>query len=217
MALAEEAALKTRPAARRRVRHFFMKSTSCGPGPNGCPRFFRKTLRERLIPSVGSGKGKVYENMKKIDIKKLIFYILITYLIGVLPSIFVFKNMSTYNTLNKPPLSPPSIVFPIAWSILYLLMGISIYIIMQSKRKLKKNARLIYYIQLVTNALWTPIFFGFKEYFLAFLWILMLIVFVITMILTFYKISKKAAYIQIPYLLWLLFASYLNFGVFVLN
>lgn len=155
--------------------------------------------------------------MKKIDIKKLIFYILITYLIGVPPSIFVFKNMSTYNTLNKPPLSPPSIVFPIAWSILYLLMGISIYIIMQSKRKLKKNARLIYFIQLVINALWTPIFFGFKEYFFAFLWILMLIVLVITMILTFYKISKKAAYIQIPYLLWLLFASYLNFGVFVLN
>ena len=98
-----------------------------------------------------------------------------------------------------------------------MLMGISIYIIMQSKRKLKKNARLIYYIQLITNALWSPIFFGFEEYFLAFLWMLMLIVFVITMILTFYKISKKAAYIQIPYLLWLLFASYLNFGVFVLN
>ena len=125
--------------------------------------------------------------------------------------------MSTYNTLNKPPLSPPSVVFPIAWSILYLLMGISIYIIMQSKNKLKENARLIYFIQLVINALWTPIFFGLKEYFFAFLWILMLIVLVITMILTFYKISKKAAYIQIPYLLWLLFASYLNFGVFVLN
>lgn len=155
--------------------------------------------------------------MKKIDIKKLIFYILITYLIGVLPSIFVFESMSTYNTLNKPPLSPPSVVFPIAWSILYLLMGISIYIIMQSKNKLKENARLIYFIQLVINALWTPIFFGLKEYFFAFLWILMLIVLVITMILTFYKISKKAAYIQIPYLLWLLFASYLNFGVFVLN
>ena len=88
---------------------------------------------------------------------------------------------------------------------------------MQSKNKLKENARLIYFIQLVINALWTPIFFGLKEYFFAFLWILMLIVLVITMILTFYKISKKAAYIQIPYLLWLLFASYLNFGVFVLN
>lgn len=155
--------------------------------------------------------------MKNLDIKKLLFYIITTILIGTIPSIFVFKSMNIYNSLNRPPLSPPFIVFPIAWTILYILMGISIYIIMQSKRKLKKNARLIYYIQLATNALWTPIFFGFKEYFLAFLWILMLIVFVITMILTFYKISKKAAYIQIPYLLWLLFASYLNFGVFVLN
>ena len=155
--------------------------------------------------------------MKNLDIKKLLFYIITTILIGVIPSIFVFKSMNVYNSLNRPPLSPPSIVFPIVWTILYMLMGISIYIIMQSKRKLKKNARLIYYIQLITNALWSPIFFGFEEYFLAFLWILMLIVFVITMIFTFYKISKKAAYIQIPYLLWLLFASYLNFGVFVLN
>ena len=155
--------------------------------------------------------------MKNLDIKKLLFYIITTILIGVIPSIFVFKSINVYNSLNRPPFSPPSIVFPIVWTILYMLMGISIYIIMQSKRKLKKNAKLIYYIQLVTNALWTPIFFEFKEYFLAFLWILMLIVFVITMILTFYKISKKAAYIQIPYLLWLLFASYLNFGVFVLN
>ena len=155
--------------------------------------------------------------MKNLDIKKLLFYIITTILIGVIPSIFVFKSMNVYNSLNRPPFSPPSIVFPIVWTILYMLMGISIYIIMQSKRKLKKNARLIYYIQLITNALWSPIFFGFEEYFLAFLWILMLIVFVITMIFTFYKISKKAAYIQIPYLLWLLFASYLNFGVFVLN
>ena len=155
--------------------------------------------------------------MKNLDIKKLLFYIITTILIGTIPSIFVFKNMNVYNSLNRPPLSPPSIVFPVAWTILYILMGISIYIVMQSIRKLKTNARLIFYIQLITNALWTPIFFGFKEYFLAFLWILMLIVFVITMILIFYKISKKASYIQIPYLLWLLFASYLNFGVFVLN
>ena len=155
--------------------------------------------------------------MKNLDIKKLLFYIITTILIGTIPSIFVFKSMNVYNSLNRPPLSPPPIVFPIAWTILYILMGISIYIIMQSKRKLKKNARLIYFIQLVINALWTPILFGFKEYFFAFLWILMLIVLVITMILTFYKISKKAAYIQIPYLLWLLFASYLNFCVFVLN
>ena len=74
MALAEEAALKTRPAARRRVRHFFMKSTSYGTGPNGCPCFFRKTFQERLIPSLGSGNEKVYENMKKIKFITLIIY-----------------------------------------------------------------------------------------------------------------------------------------------
>ena len=78
--------------------------------------------------------------MKKLDIKKLLFYIITTILIGTIPSIFVFKSMNVYNSLNRPPLSPPSIVFPIAWTILYILMGISIYIIMQSKRKLKKNA-----------------------------------------------------------------------------
>ena len=83
--------------------------------------------------------------MKNLDIKKLLFYIITTILIGTIPSIFVFKSMNVYNSLNRPPLSPPPIVFPIAWTILYILMGISIYIIMQSKRKLKKNARLIYY------------------------------------------------------------------------
>lgn len=155
--------------------------------------------------------------MKKIDFKKLFFWIFITILIGTLPSIFVFKNMSMYDKLNRPPLSPPGILFPIAWTILYILMGISIYRVTSTNNKNKDNAKLIYIIQLVVNALWTPIFFGLKEYFLAFLFILMLIVLVITMISVFFKIDKVSAYLQIPYILWLLFASYLNFGIFVLN
>lgn len=155
--------------------------------------------------------------MKNINLKKLIFYIVITILIGALPSVFVFKDMSIYNELNKPPLSPPSIVFPIAWTILYILMGISIYRIMMSENINKDEARLIYFIQLITNAVWTPIFFGAKEYFLAFLWIVMLIVFVVAMIIKFFKIDKLSAYLQIPYLIWLIFASYLNFNIFVLN
>ena len=155
--------------------------------------------------------------MKKIDYKKLFLYIVITILIGVIPSIFVFKDMADYSTLNKPPLSPPGIIFPIAWSILYILMGISYYIVKKKDGKYKEEAKLIYFIQLVVNALWTPIFFGFKEYFLAFTWILMLIVLVIFMITIFFKINKMSAYLQIPYLFWLLFAAYLNFGVFVLN
>ncbi|MBP3635767.1 MAG: tryptophan-rich sensory protein [Bacilli bacterium] len=155
--------------------------------------------------------------MKKIDFKKLFFYIFITILIGTIPSVFVFGNMSSYELLNKPALSPPGLVFPIAWTILYILMGISIYRIMMSDNKRKNDAKLIYFIQLVINALWTPIFFGFNEYFLAFLWIIMLILLVITMIMIFFKIDKISSYLNIPYLLWLLFASYLNFGIFVLN
>lgn len=155
--------------------------------------------------------------MKNIDFKKLFFYIITTILIGTVPSIFTFKSMGIYNELNRPPLSPPSILFPIVWTILYILIGISIYIIVKKNPKDVSEAKLIYYVALVTNALWTPIFFGFKEYFLAFLWIIMLIVFVSAMIIKFYKIDKTSAYLQIPYLIWLLFAAYLNFGIVVLN
>ena len=152
--------------------------------------------------------------MKKIDIKKLLFYIIITVAIGSLPAIFV-KTNEVYKTLNKPPLSPPGILFPIVWTILFILMGISIYRVVKENNS--TEAKLIYFIQLIVNALWTPIFFGFNQYFLAFLWILMLIILVITMILLFYKIDKISAYLNIPYLIWLLFACYLNFGIYVLN
>lgn len=154
--------------------------------------------------------------MKKIDLKKLIFYIGITLLIGSLPSFFI-KISDTYKSLNKPPLSPPGIIFPIVWTILYILSGISIYRIMMSSNEHKNEAKLIYFIQLIVNACWTPIFFYFQEYFLAFLWIIMLILLVVTMLLIFFKIDKISAYLNIPYLIWLLFACYLNFGVYILN
>lgn len=154
--------------------------------------------------------------MKKIDVKKLIFYILITLIIGSLPAFFI--NISAkYKPLIKPPLSPPGILFPIVWSILFILMGISIYRIMMSNDAKKSEARLIYFIQLIINALWTPIFFGFNQYFLGFLWVLMLIILVVTMLLIFYKIDKISAYLNIPYFIWLLFACYLSFGIYVLN
>lgn len=152
----------------------------------------------------------------KINLKKLILYIGITVLIGSIPSFFI-KIGDTYKSLNRPPLSPPGIIFPIVWTILFILMGISIYRVMQTNSNRKKDARLLYFIQLIVNALWTPIFFGFRNYFLGFLWIIMLIVLVITMIIMFNKIDKISAYLNIPYLLWLVFALYLSFGVFLLN
>lgn len=152
----------------------------------------------------------------KINLKKLIFYIGITVLIGSIPSFFI-KIGDTYKSLNRPPLSPPGIIFPIVWTTLFILMGISIYRIVVSNSNRKSEARLIYFIQLIVNALWTPIFFGFKNYFLGFLWIIMLIILVIAMIIMFNRIDKISAYLNIPYLIWLVFALYLSFGVFILN
>lgn len=152
----------------------------------------------------------------KINWKKLLLFIIGTIIIG---SIFAFLTMNnTFETLNKP-FDIPKIVFPIVWTILYTLMGISLYIISETETKqdIKKKACIAYTIQLVINSLWTLIFFGLKAYFFAFLWQLFLLVFILLMIVLFYIINKKAGLLQIPYILWVLFASYLNFMIFLLN
>ena len=146
--------------------------------------------------------------------KELFFYIIITLVIGAVPSIFVYTN-NVYNTLDKPPLSPPGILFPIVWTILFILMGISAYRI--SIRNSNNTELLIYFIQLIVNALWTPIFFGLNAYLFALIWLILLIVLVVIMIYKFYKLDNVSAYLNIPYLIWLLFALYLNFGIYILN
>lgn len=143
--------------------------------------------------------------------KKLLFYIFITLFIGGLPSIVVATN-NTYNTLNKPPLSPPGVLFPIVWTILFILMGISVYLVKEDKEAVR-----YYFIQLIVNALWTPIFFGLKAYLLSFIWLIILIVLVVIMLDKFKEINKTSVYLNIPYLIWLVFALYLNAGIFLLN
>lgn len=143
--------------------------------------------------------------------KKLLFYIFVTLFIGGLPGITVALN-NTYETLNKPPLSPPGILFPIVWSILFVLMGISVYLVRDNKDAVKA-----YFIQLIVNALWTPIFFGLNNYLLAFVDLVILIVLVVVMLDKFKETNKVSFYLNIPYLIWLLFALYLNAGIFLLN
>ena len=143
--------------------------------------------------------------------KSLVFYIIITLLIGGLPSIFVYMN-DTYNSLNKPILAPPGILFPIVWTILFILMAISIYRVNKVT-----DYNCIYFLQLIINALWTPIFFGLKHYLFAFIWLIILLIVVLIMVSGFYKVDKKSAYLNIPYIIWLLFAGYLNFSIYLLN
>ena len=120
-----------------------------------------------------------------------------------------------YSEIVKPELSPPKIVFPIVWSVLYILLGVSNYII--NKDRKEETANLIYYIGLAINLIWPFIFFNAREYLLALIWLLLLIFFVILMVIEYFRKNKLAGYLQIPYLIWLLFALYLNYNVFILN
>lgn len=152
----------------------------------------------------------------KIDWKKLILIIIVTFIVGSFFSIFTMNNMDTFKELNKP-IEVPGILFPIVWSILYLLMSISYYIVSSKNDENKKEAEVSYVIQLIINSLWSLIFFGFEAYLFAFIWLLLLLVSIIVMIIRFYKVDKTAAYLQIPYLLWVIFAGYLNISIYFLN
>lgn len=154
--------------------------------------------------------------MKKINFKKLIIIIIVTFIVGSFFSWFTMNNMDTFKELAKP-INVPGILFPIVWSILYLLMSISCYIVSESGDKDKNKALIWYGVQLIINSLWSLIFFGFGAYLFAFIWIILLLIMVIIMVYKFYKIDKRAAYLNIPYILWIIFAAYLNFGIWLLN
>ena len=121
-----------------------------------------------------------------------------------------------YNDLIKPTLSPPGIVFPIAWTIIYLLIGIS-YTLLKEKGEVPKETKQLYHTQLIFNYLWTVIFFVFKLRLLSVLWIIILDELVIVMTYQFYKQNKVSGFLLIPYVLWLLFATYLNISIYFLN
>ena len=129
---------------------------------------------------------------------------------------FLISGSMDYDTLNQPPLSPPSLLFPIVWTLLYVLMGIS-FGILRDKHLDDSDVKLIYYVQLIVNLLWPIAFFVLKWRLFAFIWILILDALVVVMIITFKRRNNLAAYLQIPYLVWVLFASYLNLGVYILN
>ena len=146
----------------------------------------------------------------------LVIAILIPIAIGMLSSLFS-GGTTLYSEVNKPLLSPPGYVFPIVWTILYILMGISSYLVYETNSWDKWKALRIYVIQLFFNFMWSIIFFGFSKYLVAFLWLLAMIVLITIMIYRFYQVRPIAGILQIPYLLWCLFAAYLNFMIYWLN
>lgn len=153
--------------------------------------------------------------------KALAISILIPLVVGTAAGLLTMGGMEAFAALNKPPLSPPAWLFPVAWTILYTLMGISSYLIYTAEEPKEKNVKnqalSTYRYQLIVNFLWPVFFFNFQWYFFSFLWLALLWLLVAKMILEFGAISRTAALLNVPYLLWLSFAGYLNLGIWLLN
>lgn len=147
----------------------------------------------------------------RIYVKSILIPVIVGGVIGL-----IISSSIDYNSLEKPFLSPPSIAFPIVWTILYIFMGIS-YGVLKSKRLTDSEIDWIYYIQLVVNSLWSIFFFVAKWRLFSIIWIILLLLLIVVMLSKFYKKDKVAGILQIPYLLWVLFATYLNIAIYILN
>lgn len=154
----------------------------------------------------------------KIQWKKLLLLLVIPLAVGGFAAL-LSGSMDTYSQMDKPPLSPPGWVFPVVWTILYLLMGYSSYLVAASDgtQKEKQTALTLYGAQLAANFIWPLLFFRAQMPLAAFIWLLLLWVLIFLTIRAFSKVSERAADLLLPYLLWVTFAGYLNFGIFLLN
>ncbi len=153
-----------------------------------------------------------------LPMKKLLISLALPLLTGFAGSFFTMNSIPTwYATLNRPELAPPNWIFGPVWTTLYLLMGYACYLIWKSNHKQKKQALTLYGIQLGLNAIWSPIFFGAQNFAYSLGVIALLDLTVIATMISFSKINKKASMLLLPYLAWILFASYLNYQFFILN
>lgn len=152
--------------------------------------------------------------LKKIE---KAFYLLFPLIVGGLSALISGNFSDTYNLLNKPVLSPPGYVFGIVWSILFILMGLSYYLIKRDNNYVDDNVKFWYYFQLFLNFMWSIIFFRFKFFTFSFIWLLILLLSIWITFLKFKDINKTSAYLLIPYIIWVSFAGYLNLMIVVLN
>ena len=154
-----------------------------------------------------------------INLRKLATSLLPPLISGLLASFLTRGNMDIYQRISVPPLSPPSVVFPIVWTILYILMGISLYIVRVSRgsNDVKKIGYIFYALQLLFNFVWPILFFNLGTYTFSAVWLGIMIVLIILNIIWFAKVNNVSAYLLIPYLVWCLFALYLNIGIAILN
>lgn len=155
--------------------------------------------------------------MSKINIKRLLLFIAVPLCVGISAALICKDDFGLFQSLNKPPLAPPAWLFPVVWSILYILMGISSYIVYSEQRSISPPCMRIYFIQLFVNFMWTILFFKLGQYLFSFLWIIILLFCVAKTAVCFCEVNKKSGLLQIPYIVWICFAGYLNIAVYYLN
>jgi translocator protein len=151
---------------------------------------------------------------------KLLVSLLIPLAVGITAGLFTAKGVNTwYVTLNKPSFNPPNWIFGPVWTVLYLLMGVGLFLVWRSTNNIayKKTAILIFAVQLVANFCWSFLFFSWQKPGVAFFEIALLWLLIVWMIAAFKKVNPTAAHLQIPYLCWVSFAALLNFAIWQLN
>lgn len=155
----------------------------------------------------------------KIKWKKLLICLAVPLLVGGLSALISGGGMDAFERMDQPPLSPPGWLFPVVWTILYLLMGYAWYRVSESgaPRDQISRARSAYTIQLVLNFFWSIWFFNLKLYLFSFVWLVALWAAILVTLIRFWRIDKVAGYLLIPYLAWVTFAGYLNLGIAILN
>ncbi|MBE5793832.1 MAG: tryptophan-rich sensory protein [Clostridiales bacterium] len=139
--------------------------------------------------------------------------------IGILSALVSMDGMKRFEQVAKPPLTPPGWLFPVAWTLLYLLMGYASYVVWRSDASKQQidHALLWYGAQLAANFLWSPLFFQWDLYFAALLWLVVMLLLIVITMVRFWRVDRKAGILILPYLCWVLFAGYLNAGVWILN
>ena len=155
----------------------------------------------------------------KVNIKKLAICIAIPLIVGGVSALISGGGMRAFNELNKPPLSPPGWLFPVVWTLLYVLMGIASYLVLVSGEDEAKvtSALKTYGLQLAFNFFWSIIFFNLESYLFAFIWLVALWILILLTMIKFFRIREAAGYLLLPYLAWVTFAGYLNLGIYLLN
>ena len=156
---------------------------------------------------------------KKINIKSLIICIIIPLAVGGLSALLTIGSMQDFEALNKPPLSPPAWLFPTVWTILYALMGVASYLVLEAttSQGAKREAFKVYFLQIFFNFFWSIIFFTLGAYEIAFAWLLILLALIVITTVRFWRLHRYAGILMLPYIAWVGFAGYLNLAIAYIN